>query len=288
MPLFSVIIPVFNRASMICSTIDSVINQQFSDFEIIIIDDGSTDELHFILFDYIKRGILRYYYQLNSGVSSARNLGAKKSTGKYLIFLDSDDKVTVNWLSDYAERIFHVNPDIVFCGINRFVNNILVQYTDPLNPYNDGKSLGNFIAGSFCIRMSIFNNIGGYDEKLAYGENTELGFRIKKVNPSISFITAPNLLYFLQDNSHGKNAKNKMNGIVYTIKKHPNLFDNNKNLKCCFYSIAGVSAIQCMEYKSAKKYFWFAFIISPLNLNMLLRLICSFSPWVCKKIWDNQ
>lgn len=288
MPLFSVIMPVFNRASLVYSTLVAIMKQEFKDFEIILVDDGSTDDVKNKLSNYIDSRAIKYYYQTNAGVSAARNKGASLSQGSYLIFLDSDDSVTENWLSDYASMISIHNPDIIYCGINRMKDNVLLEYTDPSNPYKDGKSFGNVIPGSFCIKSEFFKTIGGYDTKLAYGENTELGFRIKMENPTTAFISSPNLIYNLHENSHGKNARNKMNGIIYTINKHPQLFNDNKDMKRRFLSIAGVAAISIKENIRAREYFWKAWRISPFNLNALLRLLFSLSPFISKKIWVNK
>ena len=288
MPLFSVIIPVFNRASLICATLDTVLQQKCTDFEIIIVDDGSSDDVKNILSCYLGNRSINYFYQSNLGVSAARNKGASLSNGDYLIFLDSDDLVSENWLSDFSKIISKHNPDIIYCGINRMKDNVLVEYTDPTNPFKDGKSFGNVIPGSFCIKKTFFEKIGRYDEQLAYGENTELGFRIKIANPIISFINSPNLVYNLHENSHGKNALNKLNGIIYTINKHPQIFKENKDIKGRFLSIAGVSAVSIKENKRARELFWESWKISPFNLFTLLRLLFSLSPLISKRIWVNK
>jgi glycosyltransferase involved in cell wall biosynthesis len=288
MPLISIIIPVLNRASLVCSTLDAVIKQEFKDFEVILVDDGSTDDIKNKLSGYIDEGSIKYYYQSNAGVSEARNKGASISEGQYLIFLDSDDSVTENWLLDYANMIKKSNPDIIYCGINRLKENILVEYTDPKNPYKDGKSFGNVIPGSFCIKSELFKTIGGYDDKLAYGENTELGFRIKMANPITTFISSPNLNYNMHENSHGKNERNKMNGLIYTINKHPQLFNDNKEMKRRFLSIAGVAAVHCNEFKIARGLFFKAWKIKFFSSTNFLRFIISCFPMFGKIIWANK
>jgi glycosyltransferase involved in cell wall biosynthesis len=288
MPLFSIIIPVFNRVSLVCLTLDWLLKQEFKDFEIILVDDGSTDDVKVKLTCYIASGAVKYIYQTNAGVSAARNTGASFSQSQYLIFLDSDDFVTNTWLFDYYTIIKKRNPDIIYCGINRFKDNILVEYTDPTNPYKDGKSFGNVIPGSFCLKRTLFEYLGGYDEQLAYGENTELGFRIKMLNPITAFISSPNLIYNLHDNSHGKNARNKMNGIMFTINKHPQIFNENKGMKRKFLSVAGVAAVSINENMRARELFWEAYKISPFKLYTLLRFLFSLSPLISKKIWVNK
>src|SRR5438067_8667389 len=89
MSLFSVIVPTFNRADFLVDTLESVFRQRFADFEIIVVDDGSTDGT----IEYLRSlaGRVRVCQQANRGAGPARNLGARHAQGKYLAFLDSDD-----------------------------------------------------------------------------------------------------------------------------------------------------------------------------------------------------
>ncbi|MFH0731641.1 MAG: glycosyltransferase [Candidatus Omnitrophota bacterium] len=89
MSLVSVIIPTYNNASFISEAVDSVLAQTYTDYEIVVIDDGSTDNTKEILSKYNNK--IRYFYQENKGVSSARNLGIRQATGEYIAFLDADD-----------------------------------------------------------------------------------------------------------------------------------------------------------------------------------------------------
>ena len=96
-PLVSVIIPTYNREKFVTLAIDSVINQTFKDYELIVIDDGSTDNTKNVLKQYNAK--IHYIYQNNSGVSAARNAGIKVARGEWLAFLDSDDE----WMPEYLE-----------------------------------------------------------------------------------------------------------------------------------------------------------------------------------------
>ncbi|OAG27005.1 glycosyltransferase family 2 protein [Thermodesulfatator autotrophicus] len=106
--LISVIIPTYNNACYIKQAVDSVLSQSFRDFEIIVIDDGSTDNTKEVLFDYFRNGKIRYIYQENKGVSEARNRGIIEARGKYISFLDADDlylrdtlKERINFLTQF-------------------------------------------------------------------------------------------------------------------------------------------------------------------------------------------
>lgn len=105
----SVIIPTYNRAEFISDAIESVLNQTFEDYEIIIVDDGSTDNTKQIVQSYTSK--VKYYYQEQSGVSSARNYGIKAATGEYIAFLDSDDQFLPQKLEKQVE-VLENNPRI--------------------------------------------------------------------------------------------------------------------------------------------------------------------------------
>jgi glycosyltransferase involved in cell wall biosynthesis len=103
MPLFSVIIPTFNRAAFIGEAVESVLRQTCHDFELIVVDDGSTDHTREALAPYASR--LRYLHQENQGVSSARNSGIHAATGQWIAFLDSDDRWAEGYLAAQARSI---------------------------------------------------------------------------------------------------------------------------------------------------------------------------------------
>ena len=110
MPKFSTIIPTYNRASFVCRAVDSVLAQTFADFELIIVDDGSTDATKLALEPYKDRII--YIRQNNSGVSAARNRGIDAATGEWLAFLDSDDE----WHTDYlARHVYYLSGKTALC-----------------------------------------------------------------------------------------------------------------------------------------------------------------------------
>ena len=102
---FSIIIPIYNSALYVKKCIDSVKSQSFSDFEVILINDGSTDNSLEIIKQEIKDDSRFYVYtKNNSGVSSSRNLGLEKSKGDYIIFIDSDDRIEPTRLQEIYKK----------------------------------------------------------------------------------------------------------------------------------------------------------------------------------------
>ena len=107
----SVIIPIYNTEKYLCRCIDSVLNQTFDDYEILLIDDGSTDDSASICYEYAQRhNKIKAIYSNHLGVASARNLGLKLAKGKYIMICDSDDYAEPNWIQTLYETI-DKNPD---------------------------------------------------------------------------------------------------------------------------------------------------------------------------------
>ena len=128
-PLVSVVIPTYNRSAFVTKAIDSVLNQVFGDYELIVVDDGSTDDTKGQLDKY--QGKIRYIYQDNHGVSAARNTGITASRGEWLAFLDSDDEWRPNYLAKqigqttkYAGLCMQ-SANCVFTSLNGELENLL-------------------------------------------------------------------------------------------------------------------------------------------------------------------
>ena len=124
MPLISIIVPVYNVEKYLKRCIDSILNQTFKDFELILVNDGSTDNCENICKEYIiKDRRVKYFYQNNKGVSEARNLGIENSCGNYIQFIDADDYIDKNFLEVAVNRLKNDNSDIVFVGFYNEYNN---------------------------------------------------------------------------------------------------------------------------------------------------------------------
>lgn len=117
--MFSIIIPIYNTEKYIRECLDSLLKENV-DIEIIIINDGSTDNSSEIIKEYLGKGNIKYFYQENSGVSKARNLGISKATGDYIMFLDSDDYIKKGALKLINEKISKYNPDCIIYGHEKF------------------------------------------------------------------------------------------------------------------------------------------------------------------------
>lgn len=176
----SLIIPTFNRDKYIERTLLSALNQTVKLDEIIVIDDGSQDNTKQLLEHYD----IKYIYQENAGVSSARNRGIKEAKNEWICFLDSDDI----WEDTKIEKqiAFHkLHPDILFSHTDelwRFNDKIIKQKKHQLktNGYCFKQNIQNTLIGASTVmcHKSIFNNIGIFDEELKACEDYDLWLRI--------------------------------------------------------------------------------------------------------------
>jgi glycosyltransferase involved in cell wall biosynthesis len=287
MPRFSIIVPAYNRANTISRTLDSLYAQTSTDFEVIVVDDGSTDNTKEIVSVYVQQKGLNYFYQPNSGVSAARNCGAMHAAGEYLLFLDSDDTVTSTWIKNYEEKILEQGADLLYCGITRIRNGSVIGQTDPANPFNNGVAYGNFIPGSFCLKRVFFESVGGYDTILSYSENTELSFRLKQKGPKETFIAAYNLEYHVSDDGLSRNWVNRKNAMLHILQKHRITLANDKQTMYRFLSVSGVAAVHTRDWTVARKSFRKACLIRPYSLLCHLRYGASFFPFIASKIWKQ-
>ncbi|MGL4453001.1 MAG: glycosyltransferase family 2 protein [Sarcina sp.] len=122
----SVIIPMYNTENFIKECIESVLKQSYKDFEIIIVDDGSTDNSKKYIQEFIEEiDFIKYVYQKNAGLSAARNTGIINSEGEFIVFIDSDDFVDEDFIGELVTLIEQENADIAQCGYYRYDQEIV-------------------------------------------------------------------------------------------------------------------------------------------------------------------
>jgi len=258
MPFFSVIIPTFNRLAVLPQTIETVLQQSFPDFELIIVDDGSTDGTVEWVREQTDRRI-QYVYQTNAGVSAARNNGAMIAKGEYFVFLDSDDFVMKDWLRDFSIEIIKHQAKIVIC------NRVIDGRTSTENV--------GFLAGTFAIEKKIFKEVGMYDVMLKFGENTELKWRLDAAGHKIHPIQKANVIYNMAEVGAGKNRRNRLEFFLYVANKHVAMFQKNKRVYQLLTQVAGVDCYHLGLFTESRRLLFQGYCIQPSNLKALFRCV---------------
>ena len=184
-PFFSVVIPTYNRADLLRHALESVFRQEFRNFEVIVVDDGSTEDLSCVIADYAER--VTFLRQKNAGPSAARNRAISVASGKYVAFLDSDD-LWFPWTLDIyrvvidetgtpaflagCPRVFHELDQI--SGMERKPMDFLA-----FSDYLGGGDLWRwFGVSSFVIRTDILNACKGFSPNMWFGEDADLALRL--------------------------------------------------------------------------------------------------------------
>ena len=229
--LVSVIVPAFNCEKTIKRCLDSIVKQKYKNIEILVINDGSTDQTKDIyLNNFQKIKNIQFYTKRNEGVSSARNYGIKKSKGKYIMFVDSDDSIDAdliyNLVSNFKEG------SLLGANIKRTFNSNKITYSN----YKSEYTRNSFILE--IVENRIFGGVLGYlfekkhiplfDTKTSYMEDTIFLFEYLKVIHNIRFIKDDYYNYFMTENS-----------ITNTSKRNK-IIENVLNLS---YSISSMNKV---------------------------------------------
>jgi len=309
--LFSIIIPTYNRASFISNAIQSVIDQDFQNWELIIVDDGSSDDTENVCRRYTDKRI-KYYFQNNQGRSSARNYGIKMSNGKYLSFLDDDDLYYPDFLSEMYNHLSTKGfPKAIFmCQQDeKLENGIIIK---PLKKDFFAENQAKFILKyannfqSFCTSKEILNSIT-FDERFELGEDFHILLRIVLQFP-LYYIPKTLCIYQFHKEMTMKNEfenvltsrykYNRLDALEDIINNYPlhikrykigDLLLKRHNKIAYFYSSFALKKCKLKESYDYQKKIYF----KPLNfstiyykLSMFLRLFFYF--FMCKISSTNK
>ena len=184
----SVVIPTYNRAEFILETLESVFCQTVTDTEIVVVDDGSTDNTCEILEPLIRKGRIIYVKQNNKGEAAARNEGIRRSSGKYIAFLDSDDLFLPDKLELQADYLDKNSEDVLvhswYSKFDSKGNDLGVRNTSVFNGdiYPDILNIWKVLIAVPCVmvRAEIFNEIGYFDEDFRWAADLDMWRRITR------------------------------------------------------------------------------------------------------------
>ena len=192
-PLVSIIIPTYNTKQYICEAIDSALAQTYKNIEIIVVDDGSTDNTKDILEEYIHKNQIIYHYQKNMGLSSARNTGILLSKGDYILCLDADDKIEPEYLQETAP-ILRDKADIgiVYTWVKTFESENDIWKLSEFDLFSLLQK--NRLVATALFRKEIWQKIGGYDEKMKIGLE-DWDFWIRAYLAGYKFANIPKALF---------------------------------------------------------------------------------------------
>jgi glycosyltransferase involved in cell wall biosynthesis len=287
MPRVSVIIPIYNSEKYVQESIESVLHQTFKDFELIFIDDGSTDRTKEILSHY--KDIV-YFYQENSGPSRARNEGIRRSHGQLISFLDADDL----WFPDKLElevKYFDTHPDIglVTCDALAFTGDkVIVPSMAKERPLHSGSVLyfllrENFLnTNNVLIRRDVFDKVGMFDETRKFSEDYDLWLRIAQ-HYKIGFVRNILTKYRVHDLSRSQsNKEDVFRSHLELVEKYLgrdrfNCWQRNFILSFNYFKY-GYNFFSEGQTLKARQYLGRSISLNPFQISAYVYLVLLFLP----------
>ena len=209
MPFFTVIIPLYNKEKYVENAIKSILNQTFTDFELLIVNDCSTDRSVQIASEFLSEKVQIIHHEKNSGLAATRNTGIKKATSNYVTFLDADDL----WKPHFLEKIFHLIQNFPEARI--FGTNYEEIWDKTIkNPHNGSESLpknftgyvnffkinlkqGIYNHGSICLHKEVYKNVGFYNENIQLSQDLDFNIRAN-YHYKLAYDNSVQMSYFMQ------------------------------------------------------------------------------------------
>lgn len=198
--LVSIIIPTYNSKQYLESAVNSALSQSYTDIEVIVVDDGSSDGTAELFPDFEKRGV-KCYMQSNKGAAAARNLGLKNAKGSFIQYLDSDDILHKDKLKIQLEIMQKDGADLSFCFWEQFTDNVLetkpfvfkhIDYSEIHNGKDIMRSYGmKGISGaihSMLVRRDVIEKVGEWNEELTNNDDGEYFTRAYLKSQKVSVI----------------------------------------------------------------------------------------------------
>lgn len=237
MPYFSVIIPVYNKEKFIENTIKSVLQQRFSDFELILVNDGSNDNSEVQIKKFSDNRIT-YYTKENGGASTARNFGLEKAKANYITFLDADDYWYPDFLQEMASCIEEFpNHKIFSAAIEVESEKVIFPSQYSIRKSSEREIVNYFLASMkttiICTSCavfdkSVFEKVGDFDPEIKSGQDTDMWIRMGLEFPVVfSWKILARYVYDSNSLSRKKEYLNKK----FNFSKFESLEKSNPNLK---------------------------------------------------------
>ena len=295
-PLVSIIIPTYNRAHLIGETLDSIIAQTYTNWECIVVDDGSTDDTDQVVGEYLKKDPrFTYFHRPDThkpGGNGARNYGFLQSEGEYIQWFDSDDIMYEDHLSlKVAVFLEDKDIDVVFCAYHYFDNNGIKNRIS--NNYFSGDIIQdkieekiNYSTLSFMLCRKS-KGVIQFDETLFKSQDLDFFFRLFTTNQGLKIRNIKNPLYKIR--KHGDQISQTVSGDSLELKSK---YKVHKNMATYFKKTNHIKGMRInikhshLQLKNLLEYRNFAFVFNEIlnsglyNFPQKLRLICCFLIYV--------
>lgn len=288
-PSISIVMGTYNRGHLVGRAIDQVLAQTMEDLELLVVDDGSTDDTETVVATR-RDSRLRYVRRPNGGISLARNSGAQLATGRYLVFLDDDDEPCRHWLEALLAAADTPGTAIASCGAEWIVDDdpkrvIRTQLPRPLGPaYLVGSAdevRALFLAGTFAVRRQLFADVGGFAPGLASSHSTELAYRLvpAALEAGERIVAVDDVLIRIRayERDRRQRSPRKLHaGAAYLLDTHRQQLALDPRSAARYASIAGVAALSMGDVDEGRRRIREALSHRPYDWRNRLRLLATY------------
>lgn len=291
LPLVSIILPAYNCAAFLPHSIGSILAQTYNSYEIIVIDDGSTDNTKEVLEPFSQR-IKYIQFEQNRGLPIARNAGIRSAQGKYIAFIDADDlwlpeklQTDVGYFQQHPEvsMVFskHINIDDRGCELNGSTKKQLPSGNIFIQLFYEQNFI---ISSSVVVRKEVFETTGLFDEQLVNCQDWDMWLRIA-FHFKVAGINTPLVKYRHNPHSLSKNRNNVLKYQKIVIDKIYNKFKNSENSiteklykkrLASHYAKIGRHYLRIGDKKRANENFGLSLKNDPLNFRSIRYYLCMF------------
>jgi len=295
-PLVSVIIPSYNSGKFLAEALDSVLKQEYLNIEIIIVDDGSTDNTREICQDYQNRyEQVKYIYQKNRGLGGARNTGINNASGELFANLDADDMALPNFISKMVKILSESSSDTAAVSPNaQFYQNdkpldqtfYKAHYT-PARLSLEDELIGNRIPSTALIKTAVAKKIGLYHET-RHQEDYDFWLRFLKEGCKIALVPKPLFLHRLHDSNLSTNYKGIALAEISLFKRvktqnfpYSAQLLIKKRLADAYGGLANDYLLKD-KLKPAKKYYFKALRSNKSRKTVTMYRLTQIAPWLLK------
>lgn len=282
MPAVSIIIPTYNREHVLGRSIKSVLNQSCQDFELIIVDDGSTDSTENLVKSFDSEKIKYIQHGENRGTSAARNSGIRSAKGAYIAFQDSDDEWLPEKLAKQIRVLETAPPEVgIVCTGSFIITNNRKKYKPcaAVAP-KDGNIFSNVVKGIFVctqvalIKRECFERAGMFDERFPAYEDWDLFLRMSRHYQFIC-IDEPLVLRYRQPDSTSVNLSAVISGYKLMMETYFEDIKQDKRVLAGYYFVLGHFLCSYGELNHGRSYFIKSARANPLDIKVLGALLIS-------------
>lgn len=281
-PRVSVVIPTYNRAKTLARAIQSVLAQSFSDLELIVVDDLSTDQTSEVVASFTDPRVRYLPSKERLGVSRARNLGVSHARGDLIAFQDSDDEWRVEKLAKQVQCFDTSGPDVVLvlCG-DLFVNCYEMSYLgiasdDSIVDVTEMAVLRLPPAPCWLVSKSALDKTGGFDDQIYCYEDWELAMRLTERQGRIKLVNEPLTLRQRTPNSLAATEQNFIPNLKRILRLHEQRVRSHPIAWAMYCNVLGQTECQYGSPLEGRKWFRQALTARPTSVRTWTNLVLSF------------